>query len=192
MPARQSRSVMTCIACLCGKPVGSMVIGTVADKVAGDARGRVVMEAAPAAAFIAAKPEFLLEFETVAPDQRKNLGEQGPIRPVGLGHEMVEGLMRRTHAARIDRCRRRFDALALQRRQRPGRTMPKRRVTVQMARRRRLISAKDSGRAPPRKHRRDRPLFVDKWRFAATIRPSAVGSAIRARFFASFPADSDK
>ena len=38
------------------------------EAIGGDAQGSVVMETAPATAFIVAKPKFLLEFEIVALD----------------------------------------------------------------------------------------------------------------------------
>jgi hypothetical protein len=75
----------------------------------------------------------------MALDRRRELplnrGQQSPIGPVGLGDEVVQGLMRGAHLVRIDPRRHRLDALALQRQQEPRRVLPKRRLTVSVAKR---------------------------------------------------------
>ena len=61
--------------------------------------------------------------------------QQRPIRPVGLGHEVMQGLRRGAYLAWIDTRRNRLDTLALQRQQKPRGILPKRRVAVGVAKR---------------------------------------------------------
>ncbi len=64
-----------------------------------------------------------------------NRGQQSPIGPVGLGHEVVQGLMRGAHLGRIDTRRNRLDALTFQRQQEPRRVLTKRRLTIGVTKR---------------------------------------------------------
>ena len=57
------------------------------------------------------------------------------IGPVGLGHEVVQGLMRGAHLGRIDTGCDRLDTLTLQRQQEPHRILAKGLITISVAKR---------------------------------------------------------
>jgi hypothetical protein len=66
----------------------------------------------------------------------QNLGshkrQESLVRPVGLGDEMVEGLMSRLNPSGFEPGRHGFDALALARKDQPGAVSPQGRHTISM------------------------------------------------------------
>ncbi len=70
-------------------------------------------------------------------DRRQHMGTNGEhdgiIRPIGLGHEMVQRLVRRPYSFRLDTCRHRFDAFPIARKQQARAIGSERRDPISMA-----------------------------------------------------------